>query len=316
MPERHADLDAQLRAAESRVYAAYELVTREHRVQVPSLGIGVRVVEVDGDDSQPTVVLLHGISSVTALAIPLIPSLGGRRVLAIDFPGHGLSDQFRFPRGSGTADALSDAVAAVVDELADGPVDLVAHSLGGQTALTYVLAHASSVRRLVLLGAPGAGFEGVQPVAAMRAFAVPGFGRLVLSLPTSLEAYAKNGEGMLGAGTLDGYPREIEEVGWLASRRPGFAPSLASCFRGLLSLSGVRIGVSITKDRLATITTPTLMIWGDQDVFLTPAVGRASVDAIPDSQLIVVPGAGHAPWLNDLPGSSEAVSAFLGSASE
>jgi pimeloyl-ACP methyl ester carboxylesterase len=113
---------------------------------------------------------------------------------------------------------------------------------------------------------------------------------------------------------MDGYPHEIEEVGWLASRRPGFAPSLASCFRGLLSAGGVRAGVAITKDRLARITTPTLMIWGDRDVFLTPAVGRASIDAIPGSRLIVVPGAGHAPWLNDLPDSSAAVSEFLDAA--
>jgi len=314
MPDPHSDLDAQLRAAESRVYDAYALSTRELRVRVPSLDCGVRVVEVEGDDTRPPVVLLHGISSVSALAIPLMPGFGGRRVLAIDFPGHGLSDPFRFPKGAGVADALSAVVSAVVEELADAPVDLVAHSLGGQTALTYVLANPGAVNRLVLLGAPGAGFEGVHPVAAMRAFAIPGFGRFVLSLPTSLEACARNGEAMLGAGTLQGYPHEIEEVGWLASRRPGFAPSLASCFRGLLSLGGVRPGVAVTKDRLATITIPTLMIWGERDVFLTPAVGRESIAAIPGSQLIVVPDAGHAPWLNDLPGASAAVSSFLGGA--
>lgn len=311
MPKKHSEPDTRLRAAETQLYEHYGASTREHRVEVPAIGVGVRVVEADGDDSRPPVVLLHGISSVTALAIPLIPAFGGRRVLTVDFPGHGLSDRYGFPRAVGVAGALSTVVSAVVDQLTDGSVDLVAHSLGGQTALTYVLEHPEAVRRLVLLGAPGAGFEGVHPVAAMRAFAVPGVGRLILSLPTSLETYARNGEAMLGAGALDGYPPEIEEVGWLASRRPGFAPSLAACFRGLLSVRGVRPGVAITKDRLAGIATPTLMIWGEQDVFLRPDVGQASIDAIPDSRLVVVPGAGHAPWLDDLPGSSAAISEFL-----
>ncbi|WP_448255975.1 alpha/beta fold hydrolase [Microbacterium aurum] len=304
------DLDAQLRTAEESLYDEYGLSSREHRVSVPSLSTRVRVVEVDGDDTRPPIVLLHGISSVTALTVPLIPAFGGRRVLAVDFPGHGLSDAYTYPRGR-VGPALAEVVAATVDALSGREVDLVAHSLGGQTALTFVLAHPGSVRRLVLLGAPGAAFEGVHPAAAMRLFAVPGVGRAILSLPTSLEAYAKNGEAMLGAHALDGYPLNITRVGWPASRRPGFAPSLASCFRGLLDRHGVRPGVAISPERLAAVTAPTLMLWGDQDVFLKPDAGRASIDAIADSRVVIVPNAGHAPWLNDLPAASREVAAFL-----
>ncbi|WP_448388307.1 acyl-CoA dehydrogenase family protein [Microbacterium aurum] len=167
---------------------------------------------------------------------------------------------------------------------------------------------------LALLGAPGAAFKGVHPAPPMRMFAIPGLGRLVLSLPTSLPAYEKNAEGMLGPHAMDAHPAALSEVGWLASRRPGFAPGLASCFRGLLSTKGVRPGVAITLARLATIGVPTLMAWGDQDVFLRPDVGRASIDAVPGSTLLVIADAGHAPWLDEPHAVGKAVSEFLDAA--
>lgn len=308
-----SDIDARLRTVERELYRSFGLDPREHHVDVPKRSTRVRVVEIAGDDTRPPIVLLHGIASVTAAAIPLIPAFGGRRVLAIDFPGHGLSDPFTFAVGD-VAEALADVVSAVVEALVEGRFDLVAHSLGGQTALTFVLAHPERVRRLVLLGAPGAAFKGVHPAPPMRMFAIPGLGRLVLSLPTSLPAYEKNAEGMLGPHAMDAHPAALSEVGWLASRRPGFAPGLASCFRGLLSTKGVRPGVAITLARLATIGVPTLMAWGDQDVFLRPDVGRASIDAIPGSTLLVIADAGHAPWLDEPHAVGKAVSEFLDAA--
>jgi pimeloyl-ACP methyl ester carboxylesterase len=168
------------------------------------------------------------------------------------------------------------------------------------------------VRRLVLLGAPGAGFEGVAPVPAMRLMSIPGVGRGILSLPASPAAYRTNSEGMLGAGAMDGYPDEIADVGYAASQRAGFAPSLASFFRALITPFSMRRGVAIPVADLRAITTPTLMVWGDKDVFLTPARGRANIDAIHGSRLLEVSG-GHAPWLNELEPVGSTVREFLDS---
>jgi pimeloyl-ACP methyl ester carboxylesterase len=52
------------------------------------------------------------------------------------------------------------------------------------------------------------------------------------------------------------------------------------------------------------------MVWGDSDVFLTPDKGRANIDAIPGSQLLLVTG-GHAPWLNELELSGSTIRQFL-----
>jgi pimeloyl-ACP methyl ester carboxylesterase len=213
-------------------------------------------------------------------------------------------------RGADLRAHATDVLDAVLAGLDLDVVDLIGHSLGGQFSLYFVLARPERVRRLVLLGAPGAGFRGVRPPVAMRALAVPGLGNAMLSLSTSQSAYAKNSDGLLGTGALDGYPDEIVEIGFLASQRSDFAPSVSSMFRALITPFVVRHSVPLTAAELVTIRVPVLSVWGDADVFLSPTTGRESLDAIPDARILSVEG-GHAPWLNDLDRVGAAVSAFL-----
>jgi pimeloyl-ACP methyl ester carboxylesterase len=303
-------LESRFREAEAAVYDHYGLTRTEHTISLAGAGGSIRVVEIGSDAGRPPIVLLHGIASVTAAAIPLLPLLGDRRILAVDWPGHGLSDPLVLGRGADLRAHARLVIDAVFDGFGIEKADIVAHSLGGQFALYYALNRPERVRRLVLLGAPGAGFEGVRPVAAMRLMSAPGIGRAILALPASFDAYRKNSDGMLGRGALDPYPRGITEVGYLGSQRPGFASSLASFFRALITPFSVREGVAVRRAQLATISTPTLMVWGDDDVFLTPARGRKNVDAIPGAKLLIVHG-GHAPWLNELETTASAVRQFL-----
>jgi len=59
------------------------------------------------------------------------------------------------------------------------------------------------------------------------------------------------------------------------------------------------------------IHTPTLVLWGEQDGWLTPEFGQRLADAIPDARLMWIPNAGH--FLpEDQPGSvAEALAAFF-----
>ena len=47
----------------------------------------------------PPVVLLHGVSLSAAARAPLFPALSGYRLLAVDLPGHGLSDPTTYRPG-------------------------------------------------------------------------------------------------------------------------------------------------------------------------------------------------------------------------
>lgn len=47
------------------------------------------------------------------------------------------------------------------------------------------------------------------------------------------------------------------------------------------------------RELLPQITVPTLLIWGELDARSPPSIARRFEDAIPDSELVVIPGAGH-----------------------
>lgn len=50
---------------------------------------------------------------------------------------------------------------------------------------------------------------------------------------------------------------------------------------------------------LGRLTCPSLVLWGANDPFLQPRFAEAYAQALPSSQLQVVPAAGHWPWIDD-----------------
>ena len=310
-----AHLEARVRAAELALATHYGRTLVEHVIPTTA-GPTVRVVEYpaispsDAAAALPPILLLHGIASVTAPAVPLLSALADRRVLAVDWPGHGLSGTDVVPA---RADLRAHAV-AVLDEVLGffqlDLVDAIGHSLGGQFALYFALAHPQRLRRLVLLGAPGAAFSQARATVGMRLASIPGVGTALLGLSTSQRAHDRAVDQLFGAGTLDGYPAEINEIGFLASQRPEFAPSVASLFRAMMTPFMARADIALTATELAHLAVPTLIVWGVDDVILTPAKGRGSAEAIPNGTILEIAG-GHAPWLNEPERVGAAVSAFL-----
>lgn len=50
---------------------------------------------------------------------------------------------------------------------------------------------------------------------------------------------------------------------------------------------------------LGELSCPALVLWGDRDAYLPTRFASAYADALPSSQLQIVPAAGHWPWLDD-----------------
>lgn len=305
-----AQLAGSYRAAENRLLAVYGLTASERMVTAPD-GVELHTIEVPGDASRPPVVLLHGAASVTAAAIPLIPAFDGRRVIAPDWPGHGLSSAATFAPDDLRERAVG-WLRAVVDAYGLDTFDLVGHSMGGQFALYYSLAFPAKVRKLILLGAPGAAFREMRAPFAFRLIALPWIGRGAFSREVTLEQYGANSALTLGKGTVDGWPPELVSVGWYASQREAFKSTLPYYYPAITGFFGTRHAAIVQHDELATLAMPVLGLWGDEDVFLTPARGAPSARAIPDFEEVVVHG-GHAPWLNQPEQSAAAVRAFTAS---
>lgn len=64
------------------------------------------------------------------------------------------------------------------------------------------------------------------------------------------------------------------------------------------------------RDLLPRIEVPTLLVWGERDVRSPLHVARQFQDAIPDAQLVVIPGAGHLSHLEQPERFNAAVRAF------
>jgi pimeloyl-ACP methyl ester carboxylesterase len=114
-------------------------------------GLRVRVADA-GEVDAPTVLLLHGWGASIYMwrdwFAPLAAS--GHRAMAVDLPGHGLSD-----KPAGAAAYRLAPMMQVVRELLDVEhlehVDVVAHSMAGTIALELVLAGEPRIDRLALV---------------------------------------------------------------------------------------------------------------------------------------------------------------------
>ncbi|WDE13659.1 alpha/beta fold hydrolase [Thalassomonas haliotis] len=107
-----------------------------------------------GKAQDDIVLCLHGWLDNAASFLPLMPYLPGKRVIAIDWPGHGLSTHR-------SSDAYYHFIDWVYDllqlfEVNDwGAVDIVAHSMGGMIASAFAATFPEKVKSLTLIDAIG-----------------------------------------------------------------------------------------------------------------------------------------------------------------
>lgn len=108
----------------------------------------VQMHYVEGPDTGPPLVLMHGICSRWQSFLPLIPALSLRwRVYAFDFRGHGKSG--RTPGAYRGTDYVVDAL-AFLQNVVKEPAVLFGHSLGGIVSLWMASGMPANVRALIL----------------------------------------------------------------------------------------------------------------------------------------------------------------------
>ena len=300
MKARPDQIDDLIRTAERAAYARYGLAPRERIVELstPRGPVAVRVTSFGPQHTEdPPVLVLHGIASVNVLAAQVIAALPKREVIAVDWPGHGLSGPDELPVGTVVRSYVTATLRALLDELRLREVDVVGHSMGAQFGLYAGLDMPDRIRRIVVLGAPGAAFAGIRPTPLMIALAVPGVGARLLRAPSSRKAFVRVSEKPLGGGALRGVPAELLTAAYLISRRPTYPRSVASYFRAMIRGRRVRPSAHVPNDELRSLRQPTLLAWGDEDIFLTPDEAATHIAALPNGKLLTLPGAGHAPWL-------------------
>jgi pimeloyl-ACP methyl ester carboxylesterase len=96
---------------------------------------------------------------------------------------------------------------------------------------------------------------------------------------------------------------------------PSFLPVLATdALRAgprTLLLAAREVTETDLEARCAEIGAPTLVVWGEHDRVVPPAVGERLTECLPDAELVVIEGAGHNPMWDRPAAFNEAVLGFL-----
>ncbi len=221
-----------------------------------------------------TIVLLHGFAGTGRGWDPVVERLDRERytALAPDLRGHGSA---RDRRPITIEHCVADVLAAAPERF-----DLCGYSLGGRLALHVALAAPERVCRLVLV-ATTAGIEADAERAERRAADEH------LAAQLEHDGLGAFTECWLAGPLFADDPAAAHELARADIARND-AAALAATLRGLGT--GVMVPV---WDRLAELTMPATVVWGALDAKFA-ALGERLATGLPDAQLVVVAGAGHA----------------------
>jgi 2-succinyl-6-hydroxy-2,4-cyclohexadiene-1-carboxylate synthase len=221
---------------------------------------------------RPTVVLLHGFTQTRRSWRRTVQALGGRyRAIAPDLPGHGQAAQ----RVAGFA-----ACTAYVRALAPERFTLAGYSMGGRIALQAGLALRDRLDGLVLIGA-GPGLDDPAERAARRASDEALAARIEA---IGVDAFARE---WAAQELFAGQPERVAAAAH-ADRLRNTASGLAAALRGL--------GTGVMEPlwgRLGELALPVTLVVGERDAKFRALAERMAA-AIPDADVEVVSGAGHA----------------------
>ena len=244
-----------------------------------------------GDESLPPVLCFPGLTRNARDFDALAARLAGRRqVLAVEFRGRGRSEYAKDPMTYVPATYVAD-VQALLAERRIGRFVAIGTSLGG--IVTMLLAQAGAGIAAAVLNDVG---PEIEPAGISRIRGYVGKGS---SCPTWMHAARA-----LAEGNGDIYPDwHIED--WLAMAKRVYR--LTSSGRIVLDYD-LKIaepfrtpGNEAGPDRWAALaalrTTPVLIVRGGRSDVLAQPVADRMVAALDQSELIVLPGVGHAPTL-------------------
>jgi 2-hydroxy-6-oxonona-2,4-dienedioate hydrolase len=302
--------EGRYRAAEAALWRSLGVTPAEHMLSLAQTATRVRVQEV-GDG--PPIVFVHGANTSGASWAAIAAGLPQFRCLLIDRPGTGLSPALDRPIDADSLPAFGEALVVDVLDALDLPTaHLVATSFGGYIALRTAAAHPDRIARMVLYSW-SAGLPVDHLPAFMRLMVLPGIGRLAAAVPqnrrsirlvfTGLGHRAALDDGRITAQDLDAYLALVRDTDTTRNE-------LAMGRALIRPLGGVE-GMLLRDDVLASIRTPTLLLWGENDPFGGARVARDVAARLPTASLELLPDAGHAPWLDDLPRCIEATAGFL-----
>ncbi len=268
---------------------------------------GINVHYIDEGKGEKTLILVHGLASNAGFWRYNIAELSSKyRVIAVDLPGYGKSDKGVYPY---TLTFYADIISGLVKQLNLSTIYYAGNSMGGQIGIWFCLRHPEQVEKLVLTDP--AGIEHFTPGEKewFRGF----FNTTIIKNTPEVTIRANL------ANNLYNFDERFE---WMVEERArtvktpefdDFAYTVVRCVNAMVD--------EPTDERLGQLKTPTLIIYGEQDLLIpnpvlhggtSRSIGEKGVKEIPHARLVMIPNAGHISMMDQPAIYDKTVMDFLG----
>ncbi len=255
-----------------------------------------RFIEIDGmqvhyrDEGQGfPIVLIHGTASSLHTWDAWTNTLKNNyRVIRLDMPAFGLTGPH--PKQDYSIDNYSNFLDLFLTKLNIDSMYLAGNSLGGNIAWHYTTDHPEKVAKLILVDPSGYSIKGKQPWVFKLARAPVLNSIIKYFTPKSL------------------IENNLKQVYFDESK---ITPALIDRYYDLTLREGNRTAFidrakTEMKDhtsKLKMLTTPTLIIWGKEDVWIPVSDGTRFLEDLLNAQLVILDNVGHVP-MEESPGES------------
>jgi len=279
---------------------------RSPRQAAPAQGRWLHAHDVElyvqefGDPAAPPLVLTHGTGAWSGTWDQNVQAMAaaGYRVIAVDLPPFGFSTRPAsrdYSRG-----AQARRITGLIDALKLGPVTLLGHSYGGGPAAEAAMLQPDCVRRLILVdaaiglrespapaesGGVAAGLFGIRP---LRTALIATVGTQPLFSEFWLRKFVARKEVVTPSRTA-------------IYRQPfvlhGFTASLGDWAVQFAGESGQSL--SERPESYRKLPVPLTLVWGQEDSITPLAQAQALQRLAAGARLVVLPGVGHIPQIED-----------------
>ena len=238
-------------------------------------GVSTRIQEAGRGDK--AIVLVHGTGGRADRWSRNIDALAaqGFHVYAMDLPGHGFAS-----KGAGvdcSVPAYRRFLGNVMDALGIARATIVGTSLGGHVVASYALEHPERIDGITLVGSMGLVPIGDEARGRIQAGA---------------NNQTRDGvEGKLKRVIFDAalVTPEMAEEEFRINNSEGAKESFATLGRYIAA----DLDKEVVGERLALAAFPVLLVWGEEDKTVPPAVGAQVRQLLPKSRLALLARAAH-----------------------
>ena len=267
----------------------FESLKYKFQVKKATLANGHTVAYVDEGKGAETIILIHGLGSyLPAWEKNIAAFKSSYRTIALDLPGYGKSSKENV---QASMDGYAKVVLELMDQLKVKQAILAGHSMGGQIAITAALQAPQRVNRLILVAPAGLETFTEQQKQLFKITVTPESIQNTTSEQTQAN-YKANFYNM---------PADAQHM--IDDRLMMAQSGQFGAYCKVVAGSVAAMVDEPVYERLPQLSMPTLIVFGEQDALIpnkyfnpgltTEAVAKAGKERIPNSQMVMIPEAGH-----------------------